>query len=280
MKNLGYLLPFLLFISCDRSDTEPGTNPEVIEKHQAPFGVSSVDVKLKKVYLNDAIAAEYFYEGDQPIEFRGYSPAGTHQLYRNGLITRNGKMPDQYAVKAAEIVWPGGMVYQPLRPAYTLKFSESKLDTVRYVSISSQFYSSGSVYSLVYRFDKNGYLLQSDRGADIPAGSAVVYERDVNHNIRESYGTTFSKAKKDPSTKYAYDNHPNPFFKLGMDPEGNFSVKSLSPNNIIKEEVPNAGEPYVLNYDYEYLPNGYPTKVTVTATPEDWFFKKVYRFEY
>jgi hypothetical protein len=280
MKKLSCILIVFSLLACDRNDAEPGANPEVIAKHQAPFGVSAVDVKLKKVFLDGAIAAEYFYEGDQLIEFKGYSPGGDHQLYLNGIMTRNGKMPDQYAMKATEILWPGGMVYSPPQPAYTMNFRKSIQDSVRYVSITSHRPSSAAGASIVYRFDKSGYLLQSDRGADIPAGYTVVYERDANHNIPESYGTTFSKVEKSPSTKYTYDSHPNPFFKLGIDLEGRISVKSLSVNNIIREETPDTNQPYVLNYAYEYLPNGYPSKVTMTSTPENGLFTWVYKFEY
>jgi hypothetical protein len=280
MKKFSCILIVFSFLACDRNDAEPGANPEVIAKHQAPFGVSAVDVKLKKVYLNEGIAAEYFYEGDQLIEFKGYSPGGNHQLYLNATITRNGKMPDHYAMKVAEIVWPGGMVFYPPQLVYTMNFMKAIQDSVRYVSITSNRPSGSGAASVVYRFDKSGYLLQSDRGADIPAGYTVVYERDANHNIPESYGTTFSKVEKSPSTKYAYDNQPNPFFKLGIDLEGGFSVKSLSVNNIVREEIQDTDRPYVLNYAYEYLPNGYPSKVTVTSMPESMVLTRVYMFEY
>jgi hypothetical protein len=279
MKKFSCILIVFAILACDHNDAKPGANPEVIAKHQAPFGVSAVDVKLRKVYLNDAIAAEYFYEGDQLIEFKGYSPGGSHQLYLNGIMTRNGKMPDQYTMKAAEISWPGGMVFYPPQPAYTMNFIKSIQDSVRYVSITSHHPSSAAAI-VVYRFGKNGYLLQSDRGADVPAGYTVVYERDANHNIPESYGTTFSKVEKSPSTKYAFDNHPNPFFKLGIDLEGRFSVRSLSVNNVVREEIPEKGQPSVWNYAYEYLPNGYPSKVTMTGIPENGPFTWVYKFEY
>jgi len=91
------------------------------------------------------------------------------------------------------------------------------------------------------------------------------YQRNEQQNVSKTW-TNQPGSVGTSSIEYEYDNHPNPFFKLGMDAYGEISILSLSRNNPSKGTNFKDGK-VISNtfYNYEYLPNGYPKKLTVSV---------------
>jgi hypothetical protein len=270
MKILLLSLSFVLLLaSCnsDEPNPKPMPDPSVLAKHQAPFGSQPVDIKLKKLMFNGRLIAEYTYDGDLLSEQKKYLTFTVPGHYQTGSFKRNGGLTESYEVISADWVGESEYVSDVFKPTYALNFKTPLSDTL--VSVTEENLTFLDTYYRIYVFDKEGFI-KREEFSEGPGNSGsnfkVFYQRDAQHNILKSDIRYTSQPDIPAEVTYEYDNHPNPFFKLGIDRSGQLSTHSLSPNNIVKETIiPYNAPTYSIHYTYEYLPNGYPSKVTVKS---------------
>lgn len=262
MKKLVYFFVFLFTVSCNR-DINPNAAPDlkILAKQQAPFGAAASDVKLRQVLQNNQVSVEYIYEWDLLAGEKRFDASNT-KFYQQGTFTRVNNLPESYVVASAyDGQGDSATIYKPF---YSLIFTTPRSDSIRQVKYQR---SDGTEnYLNTYAFDKDGFITRQEFWTDLQSNIAdvIVYVRNKQHNVSETWNKKTSGPKPDNWAAYTYDDHPNPFFTLGRDWNGEISVRSLSPNNLVKETYKNAiGITSNISYTYEYLPNGYPKKVTI-----------------
>ena len=274
MKKLLYIFTFCAVTACNRDrDNSPVPAPsfEMAEKQQAPFGTAGVDVKLRKVLYNNRLVSEFEYSGDYLSQEKKYVTFATPALWATRSFTRDGGLPISSHLISAYVSGEGGFVSKDFNPSHHVTFNSIANDSVR--TLTEDHLTSSETYIRDFTFDKAGYAIretQTRKGQKSPE-YAFFYLRDSKHNIAEVWQASRDTPNKVGTTRYEYDNHPNPFFKLGVDWQDQISVHVLSPNNIVREiRVNEDGTEIHTNYTYEYNAAGYPKKVTVQTELPDY----------
>jgi hypothetical protein len=268
VKKLLALLLLVNLAACDNDDTQPNPQPDpaVLAKHQAPFGSPVVDVKLKKLLYNGKLFAEYIYEGDLLSEQKKYLLFNVPGHYQSGTFKRNGGFLESYDVVSAEWIGESQYVSDIFKPAYSIKFTAPVNDSIRSVTEENLVFLEN--FYRVYALDKQGFVTRQEfsERSNTANDFTIAYVRNEQHNVSRSVVTYEAQPDAPSVTEYVYDDKPNPFFKLGIDRNGQLATHSLSPNNIIKETIKDANaDAYSISYKYQYAPNGYPSKVTVVS---------------
>lgn len=265
MKNALTVLILFLVISCNRGDkNDPTPNPDVISKHQAPFGSMAVDVKLKKVFYNGKLVTEFLYEGDFLFQEKKYLRFDKPALWATRTLLRENGVAKSFNLVSAQFSGEGGWVSDEFKPSHNITFNEILNDSVR--NLTDEYPLSNSNYLREFKFDKDGFISKEiiTKNGRKEADYIYTYIRDAGHNIVEARQTSRDNPGKVSITKYAYDSNPNPFLKLGIDWQDQMSIHVLSPNNIILVTMQGEdGSESVTDYKYEYNANGYPKKLTV-----------------
>ena len=262
MKNLFLLLLIVsLLVSC-KQKTE---RPEPISiNYQAPFGNYEPKVKIKELLSDKGeLGGKFIYEDGHVSELRRYVTYNDEKPWFTVSFRRNKDMLESYEVKAASFSPEGRSVADLPNPGYILRLGKIKNDTILEYQPTEDI-SGGRSY-LTVQFDNKGYVIRQEGYNLSPSNRYVAsYKRDLNNNISEVTHTFISGSSF--KMMYKYDDHPNPFFETGIglfnDAISNFS---LSPNNVV-EEVRFGVDDYKgyinrVTTEYEYLPNGYPSKV-------------------
>ena len=268
MKKLLPLLFLIILTSCDKDKTAPipYPDPAVLAKHQAPFGTPAVDVKLKKVLYNGNLLAEYIYEGDLLLEQKKFLLFQTPKHYQSGKFKRNGTLTASYEVVSADWDAETEHVSEVFNPYYSIEFLVPTDDSLQNVQEENLVFLEN--FYRLYAFDKQGFITRQEftEKTNPTNDFKITYIRNEQHNASEIWVKFASDATISDHVQYMYDTHPNPFFKLGIDRNGQLAAHSVSPNNIMRETFIEAGKPlYSLNYAYEYASNGYPSKVIVSS---------------
>ena len=244
MKYIYCLLFFVSLISC-KKESEPA--PSIISKRQAPFGDNIVDVKIAKVLFNGNMTSEFLYQNGYLSEYRAYiNTKDTPPALKGTFIRTSGKLESYEILRANIITFESQYISKEMTKLYTMQFNAPETDTVQKISETWFYQPKVAVKKFVY--NQSGFIVQ-ERYTEGSTSQLKAFETE-----------------KSNQTEYKYDTNPNPFFKIGVDRGGMFSVQSYSPNNIIEEgRIVNNTYRVSNTYDYTYLPNGYPEKVTVKA---------------
>ncbi|MCE7063907.1 hypothetical protein [Dyadobacter sp. CY326] len=261
MKKLICFVTMLVVFACDKTD-EPDPKPAEEVKQQAPFEGGEVDVKINKVLFNGLLEAEYLYDGNLLAEERRFVAAPSPMFSQTGVFKRSNGVLQNYEVKLRALTPAGQNPADTLKPYFSLNYAPVISDSLR--EVTREDLQSGAKTLRIYAFDKTGYITRQELwNENKTEKTTFAYTRNDQHNVLKSSTNKQTSTIKD-ETQYLYDDHPNPFFKLGRDAYGEISIRSLSPNNPVKET--RSLDNVVIsntNYTYEYLPNGYPKKVTV-----------------
>lgn len=265
MRKLILAFALLAVYSCKKDDNPDPVFQTTISKQQAPFGAATADLKLKKVYYNGYIQNEYIYAGDKLNENKRFTPLAQPIHFATGEFRHNGPFLFSYEIQMRGSVQtePVNPATQGFQPTFVTRYAIPETDSVRSLAVKS--YPANEVFFTDYFFDKSGFITRRETskrdGTDKP--TIIYYTRNSAHDISRSM--VVYPAIGSEQHDLVYDNHPNPFFYLGMDNVGLIGTRSLSPHNVVKETItPVDGSQYTIHYVYEYLPNGYPKKVTVT----------------
>ncbi|MCF2488772.1 hypothetical protein [Dyadobacter sp. CY347] len=263
------LLPFLFLLvlaSCkdDEKQPVPYPDPAVLAKHQAPFGSPPVDVKLKKLLFNGKLFAEYIYEGDLLREQKKFLFFDVPGHYESGNFVRNAGVTESYDVVSAE--WNGEAQYVSdiFKPAYSIRFNPPVNDSLREVTEENLIFLE--IFYRTYAIDKQGFITRQEftEKTNTANDFSIFYIRNEQHNIAKSWVKYAAETTFASFVTYEFDTHPNPFFKLGLDRNGQLAAHAMSPNNVVKETISDKNGPiYSIDYKYDYASNGYPAKVTV-----------------
>lgn len=261
MKNFFYLAVLLAAISCNSNATEP--DPVVAIEHQAPFGTDTVGVKLKSVTFNGKLLIEYAYSKGYLSGYKKYVAFSKPRFFQTGIFTRNGSVPQKAEVLVAQITPETEFVSEKQDPRITLQYAPAKADSIR--EVTEQNFLTSSTVNKVYKFNNAGFIVEEVASPSNGDGYVVTYVRNGENNVSQTYRVVKSQSAKTNKVEFTYDTKPNPFFDLGIDWEGNFTNYAVSPNNPLIETVYNVNNRGVKStYVYEYLPNGYPKKITIT----------------
>ena len=261
MKNFFYLAVLLAAISCNSNANEP--DPSLIAKYQSPFGADTVEVKLKKVTYNGNLLMEYVYTKGYLTGFKKYVAFSKPRFFSTGTFTRNAGVAEKFEVLVAESRPETEYVADKQDPRKTFQFAVPLTDSTR--KVSEQDFFTSATLDKTYKFNKQGYFTQQSVSSSTGDSYVVNYTRDSENNVDQTWKVKKSQTLKTDLVDYEYDTHPNPFYNLGIDWEGDFSNYAISPNNISKETVYNAENKGLKStFVYEYLPNGYPKKITIT----------------
>lgn len=261
MKNIFYLVLLFAAISCSSKAEEP--DPIVAYKYQSPFGLDTVDVKLKKVTRNGKLLIEYAYSKGYLSSFKKYVAFSTPKFFSTGVFTRNAGVPVKFDIAVAAFIQETEFVSDDQKLSRSFQFNAAKTDSTR--EVSQQELSSSGTFNRSYLFNQPGFIIQESVSPSTGDSYVTTYIRNQENNVSETWRIKKSQSKKTDKYDYQYDTHPNPFFKLGIDWEGDFSNYAISPNNISKETIYNANDRGVNSiFVYEYLPNGYPKKITIS----------------
>lgn len=269
MNKYLYAAILILLLSCKKdNDTSLPYSPAVVAGHQRPFGSDTVQVKLHKIVSDGWLIGEFLYENGFVAEHKEYLKfftGNTH--YATAYFKRKNGFPSTYEKFSAlwdpEINWIDD--HMDSRVIHTFESPES--DSTWNVSEKQ---TDSEWITRKYFFNDKGFI-SGENFAEInpdPHAYKAVYHRNLQNNIAEIVYQKNDEAKKRNNAKsvsYEYDTHPNPFFQIGLDWIGDRSIHTFSPNNIVKQTTysQNTGQSSVTTYDYGYLPNGYPKKLTI-----------------
>jgi hypothetical protein len=260
MKNILYLVLLFVAISCSSNAEEP--DPIIAYKYQSPFGADTVDVKLKKVTRNGMLLIEYSYTNGYLSGFKKYVAFSKPRFYSTGVFTRNAGVPVKFDIAVADFSPETEFVSDDQKPRSTFQFNAAKTDSTREIS-QQEFFTPGT-FNRSFLFNQAGFITQQSVSPSKGDEYVTTYVRNQENNVAQTWRLKKSGNIKTDKSDYLYDTNPNPFFKLGIDWEGDFSNYAISPNNISNETIYNADNRGVKStYEYEYLPNGYPKKITI-----------------
>jgi len=171
-----------------------------------------------------------------------------------------------YEVKVADYVPETQFISSNFLAKYIMLFEAPVSNSTHEVSESwPQLYNQ---FLRKFLFDRQGFIVQQDVTVQNANNNRFIttYIRDAAGNVTSSFDTKVSDSGKTNRREYEYDNRNNPFFKMGIDWQGDVSAHTFGPNNITKETVYNDnGGSLTTTYKYTYLANGYPDKVTITT---------------
>lgn len=165
------------------------------------------------------------------------------------------------------------------------KYDEGVIGTDTTLLLYSQTFSRLSDLSVStgygeYIFNKNGSLLEQ-----VHDYLSVVYNIDSRNNIIAA-NTTIKDGDPNSTTSaaYKYDNQLNPFRTTGrISLQSRYSTfeTDYSPNNVSEMVFSNPKTNYIntVRYEYEYRPDGYPTKLTIYDS-NDQVYKPAFEFIY
>ena len=262
MKYIYYLLFLVTIISCKKED-EP--TPSIIAKRQAPFGDNLVDVKLAKILYNGDLTSEFIYENGYLNEFRAYITTKDTPPALKGTFKRiSGKLDSYEILRTSTMSFESQSISKDMIKLYTMQFNAPETDTVQKISETWFYQPKVAVKKFVY--NHSGFIVQEryTEGVTEQYPTVISYIRNAQNNIISSSQIKAFETEKSNQSEFKYDTHPNPFFKIGVDRGGMFSVQSYSPNNIVEQgHTVNNTYKVTSTYDYTYLANGYPEKVIV-----------------
>lgn len=264
MKFYHFLLLFAFSLSACR-DKGPEFDLGRTSKQQGPFGRDSVNVKLREVYSDSQVITRFEYTNGlfsgcrKFLKLYGY-PAefGVYTLFReNGLIVR-------YEKKTAEFIPEYLWVSDELETRAITTYEPATDSSWR---VSDKYTINNQEIKRTITFARNGLIASEDLSIRYPELQeyTLKYQRDAAGNIVSVLNENKSRSNTQ-RIDYEYDNHPNPYFQLGVDLFGDESINVKSPNNITREVTFGAnGQNRVVNYAYQYNAQGYPTQVTIRS---------------
>lgn len=262
MKNACYFLFFLILISCKSHTPDALPDQAVLARHQAPFGLNPVEVKLQKAFYNGRLVSEFFYIGDIFSGSKGYATFETPMQCAESSFKRKGSFAESYETKMAWVSGENKTVSKDMNPRYTMVFKTPKTESMR--EVSEEWFSSRRIFLKKFHFNNTGFIVEEDASNATEDGYISTFTRNSANNISSSLRKRTSSSTDEMRVEYEYDNHPNPFFKLGIDWQCEFSIRGLSPNNITSETyTDDEGRNHLTTYTYLYLPNGYPSRITI-----------------
>jgi len=261
MKNFFYLAVLLAAISCNSNANEP--DPVVAMKYQSQFSTDTVGVKLKNVTRNGKLLIEYSYAKGYLSGYKKYVAFSKPRFFQSGIFTRNGAEPQKAEILVAQFTPETEYVSDKQDPRSTIQYAPAKSDSTR--EVTEQNFLTSETLTKSYKFDKKGFITQQVAASSSGDGYVVTYVRNGESNVAQTYKVLKSQPGQKDKVEFTYDTHPNPFFDLGVDWEGDFSNYAVSPNNPAREVIYNKDNKGVTStYVYEYLANGYPKKITIT----------------
>jgi hypothetical protein len=267
MKKLLCLLIFFTAVSCGRNDNpKPVDIPDFVSfgSRQAPFGVNPVEMKLSKVLKNGFLVAEFVYDGKFLKGENLYTMEDKPIIYQTGTFTRTGDFVTGFESKYTEYDPDKGTRQNFFSPLFSVNYKVPTNDSLQI--LTREDLRSTSKSYVHHSFNTKGFVMKMAFYSDEQSNTSsdLILVRDAKNNIERSWIKENFSAKSGEAI-YTYDSHPNPFFELGLDWGSETSVRSLSPNNMLSETYvsPNGAVLSSFTYQYEYLPNGYPAKVTV-----------------
>ena len=266
MRKILYLFTMLAIASCKKDDVEIQLDLAKIEKQQAPFGTSIVNTKLHKVLYNGQLIQEYFYDDWYLSGWKTYVTFDKPILAGTGTFTRENKMLTSFGIDIAdEIIAEFQYVSEKMKKRNVLTFETPKTDSTR--NVYEEYFVSPRTYSRKFLFNNEGYIIEEDASKATEYGYITRYIRNAQNNVSDSWRRHTSGIDEATAVQYKYDNHPNPFFKMGIDRHGELSIHMLSPNNITREAfIDSEGRAHIYTYTYEYLANWYPKRVTISKS--------------
>ena len=267
MRNIYYLFLLIFAISCSSNESDPSPGLEASTKQQAPFGSDTVAIKLKSVSADNQVVGEYFYANGYLAEHRQYlKNFNSKAHYATGLFKRTDGFPATYEKLMADYDVDRQYVSNSFLSAVFYRFDPPKTNAARDVNEVQTM--SGNTYSRRFLFDRLGFVIQQEvtQKNDESNKYITTYIRDANSNVSSCWDTKVSDSKKTNRRAYEYDNHPNPFNKIGVDWKGDISIHTFGTNNITKETVFNEnGGSSITTFEYKYASGGYPESVTIVT---------------
>lgn len=267
MKSLLFFFLCIVFLgSCKRTDKTPSPEIDSLQfglNHQAPFRSEAEPVKLNEIFFNGKLVSKYLYTDGHLSELKKYVTYNDEKPWYTVEFKRNNGMLESYETKVASFSPEARAVADLPNPGITLKLGEIKNDSiVEYIPTGDG--NVGRIYQKLI-FADNGYVIRQEGYSPYPENYYnAIYERDGNNNIIQ---VTHSFSSSTPfKVNFRYDNHPNPYFMTGIYGLGDvISNYSLTPNNVIEETRLGVddyrGYIYRTTYEYQYLPNGYPSQM-------------------
>jgi len=261
MKNFFYLAVLMAAISCNSNAKEPDPLVQA-SKYKSHFGSDTVDVKLRKVTYNGTLLMEYKYANGYLTEFKKYVAFSQPRYFSTGLFTRNAGVPVKFDLNVAQIIPETEFVSEKQDPRSTIQYSTVKTDSTW--ELTEQNFQKPATFKKNYLFNKDGFVTKQTVTHSGGENYVVTYVRNPENNVSKTWKNKLSETTQSEKVDFVYDNKSNPFFKLGVDWQGEFSNYAISPNNPVQETIYNEQNRGVKStYTYEYLPNGYPKKVTI-----------------
>ncbi|SFF20249.1 hypothetical protein [Spirosoma endophyticum] len=296
-KTLIGLIPVVLLLACNRGQDDPQANPivtavlatipqklstndpslvdrpqfgDVNTIRQAPYGLSpkrTGQLRLQSILFNGRLSTEYLYDAqDRLIEKKTY--------YNDGHIYESTRFSYQ----------PTGtirMEYWPNKNAISGEGYPSNNDVVLNASTTFTTTSSGAElvkttqrgpnnnntnYPQEYRFGFNssGQLVWIEQpNPHGLSGDYTLYVRDQQGNAIKTKYVRLVQTDQNSTTIYHFDQRKNPYYTTG-DPTDD---RATNTNNIVLEES-SFGSGLKTSYNYEYRPDGYPSKVNYTTASQ------------
>lgn len=274
---LSYIFIAFLISSCSSKQSDPGPDTSVLAGHQAPFGTDTVPVKIRKILSDNQLVGEFLYVDGYVSEHKRYLKNYTKQTqYSAAVFKRRNGFPLSYEVKVADYVPETQFISSNFLTRNILLFETPANNSTHEVSEDwPQLYNQ---FLRKFLFDRQGLIVQQDVTVQNSNNNRYIttYIRDAAGNVTSSFNTKVSDSGKTNRREYEYDNRNSPFFKMGIDWQGDVSAHTFGRNNITRETIYNDnGGSSVITYKYTYLANGYPDKVIITTdngTPENLVF--------
>jgi hypothetical protein len=251
----SFLLP-----ACSDSDME--FDPAKIGRQQQPFGMEPVDVKLAEVRSDGQVITRFEYAGGLFVACRKYLKFyGYPAEYGIYTLFREKGLPVRYEKKTADFDPDIRWVSDDLKTRVLTTYGPASDSTWK---VFDKHYVDNQEVDRVVAFSPNGLMNSESVTVKYPEKThyTLRYQRDQGGNVRSVWKESQANLKED-QTDYEYDNHPNPFFKVGVDLAGDESINAKSPNNVTREVTyGTGGENKVVTYSYQYNEHGYPVQVT------------------
>ncbi|WP_159470287.1 hypothetical protein [Dyadobacter sp. 3J3] len=266
MKKLAILMLAVVLGSCNKEkDDDQNPSPSILSQMQAPFGSDTVQVKLRQVVSDGQLIGEFNYKDGFVSEHKQFLKFYVKKAnWAIEYFKRASSLPLSNERLVAEFVPEYQYLSEEMLPVRTISFDTPKTDSTR--EVSENYVSINDIYLKKYFFDKKGQVVKLKvTKKNVPSNEILTtYLRNDSDNIIQSSESAVSDAKATVQTTYEYDNHPNPFYKMGTDWTGYLSIHVFSPNNITKMNITKSdGTKGVTIFTYDYNTNGYPSKLLI-----------------